>query len=271
MDTNNWVEFNKGDYHIRALAPFERFRGVDIPWENREDLHASTERVVKASRSRKVVKLAAGQYGLPVEVYVKRYNFRNWFRFLLRAGRRTRSREEMDLGWELIAHGIKTPRPVWLAESRGTFSSNSLIATEALPDAESALERWLRLLTEPARTELLVALGQFTGQVHDAGFFHDDYKPAHLLLFPDRPSTPREFYLIDLLGGSFPAILSDMRRARNLYQLIRAFCPTKPGFDYHFKPAHRNILLEAYAGSPGETEKWLNLVDRVGKIKGRKV
>lgn len=271
LDTNNWVEFDQDGYHIRALAPFQKFRGLDIPWENREELDASTERVVKASRSRKVVKLNAGQYGLPVEIYVKRYNFRSWLRLLLRAGRRSRAREEMDLGWQLITRGIKTPRPVWLADSHGAVSSNSLIATEALPDAESALERWLRLPTESARTELLVALGRFTGQVHDAGFFHDDYKPAHMLILPDRPAAPREFYLIDLLGGTFPRMMTEMRRARNLYQLIRAFCPKKAGFDFHFKPAHRRILLEAYAGSTGEADKWSKWVDRVGRIKGRQV
>ena len=142
-----------------------------------------TERVVKASRSRKVVKLAAGHFAAPVEVYVKRYNFRNWYGRLLRAGRKTRACEEFDLGWRLLSKGIKTPRPVWLAEAKGAFSQFSMLATEALPEAESAVERWTRCLFEKQQRELLTALGRFVAQIHDAGFYHDDFKAGHLLIF----------------------------------------------------------------------------------------
>src|SRR5208283_4774616 len=109
FDAKNWVEFEAGEYHIRSLAPFKRFRGLDIPWDEPDELENVTERVVKASRSRKVVKLAAGHFAAPVEVYVKRYNFRNWYGRLLRAGRKTRACEEFDLGWRLLSKGIKTP------------------------------------------------------------------------------------------------------------------------------------------------------------------
>lgn len=269
LDTNHWVEFDQQSYHIRALAPFKRFRGLDIPWNDPEDLEASTERVVKSSRSRKVVKLAAGMFGLPVEVYVKRYNFRNWLRFLLRAGRKTRAREEFDLGWKLMSMNIRTPRPVWLAESDGTVSSFSLLATEALPQAESAQDRWVRSRSEHERLELLVALGNFTGRLHDAGFYHDDYKAGHLLIFPDRPSRPREFFLIDLLGSGFPAVLTRLARAKNLYQMIRSFIPKRRNFG--FTRDHRDIFLQAYAGSPMEAANWSKWVDRVGRLKGRRL
>ena len=50
-DTNNWVEFKSDGYHIRALAPFRRFRGLEIPWEGSDaELEDSTERLVKHSR-----------------------------------------------------------------------------------------------------------------------------------------------------------------------------------------------------------------------------
>jgi hypothetical protein len=269
QDTNNWIEFDSGDFRIRALAPFRRFRGLDIPWDDRAELEASTERLVKASRSRKVVKLSAGQYGLPVEVFIKRYNFRNWLRFLMRAGRKTRAREEFDLGWMLMKKGIRTPRPVWMAEKKGAVSALSLIATEALPEAESAVDRWNRCTTEKERKELLVALGQFTGRLHDAGFYHDDYKAAHVLIFPNSPSDPREFFLIDLLGGSFPPILSRMRRAKNLYQMIRSFLPKKGNFG--FTQEHREIFLLAYSGCALDVVMWNKWVDRMGRLKGRRL
>ena len=270
LDTNTWVEFDQGRYHIRALAPFRRFRGLDIPWDlPTEQLDDETEYVVKSSRSRKVVKLAAGQYGLPVEVIVKRYYLRTWLRRLLRTGRKSRAREEFDLGWRLMKNGIRTPRPVWLAEGRGTAAQYSLLATEALPGAESALDRWLRCDTEQQRRELLVALGRFTAQLHDAGLHHDDYKADHLLIFPDRPSVPKEFYLIDLLGASFPPVLSRLRCAKSLYRMIRSFVPKRK--EYGFTTEHRDVFLMAYAGSPTEAAGWSRWVTRVGHLKGRVV
>jgi tRNA A-37 threonylcarbamoyl transferase component Bud32 len=266
-DTNTWVEFNSENYHIRALAPFRRFRGLDVPWEFEESLNEETEYVVKLSRSRKVVKLAAGQYGLPVEVFVKRYHLRTWFRMLLRTGRKTRAREEFDLGWKLMHKGVRTPRPVWLAEGQGSHAPYSLIATEALPEAESAVDRWLRCDTEQQRRELLTALGQFTAHLHDIGFYHDDYKARHLLIFPDRPSLAKEFFLIDLLGGSFPAMLSHLGRARNLYQMIRSFVPKR--HEYGFTQEHRDTFLVAYAGSALEAAGWAKWIERVGALKGR--
>ena len=51
---------------------------------------------MKASRSRTVILLCAGQFGLPVQLCVKRYFLRSWLRLLLRAPRKTRAREEFE-------------------------------------------------------------------------------------------------------------------------------------------------------------------------------
>jgi len=269
-DTNSWVDFEQAGYRIRALAPFRRFRGLEIPWEQSDtEIDDATGGLVKASRSRKVVKLAAGQYGLPVEVFVKRYNFRTWLRYLLRTGRKSRAREEFDLGWRLMKKGIRTPRPVWMAESNGAIAEFSMLATEALPDAESAQERYVRCDSERHRRELLIALGQFTGRMHDIGFYHDDYKAAHLLMFPDRPSSPKEIYLIDLLGGSFPPVLTPLSRAKNLYQMLRSFVPKRKSFG--FTHEHRDIFLLAYSGNALEATQWAKWIERIGRLKGRKI
>jgi hypothetical protein len=267
FDSKNWIEFKHEGYNICALEPFKRFRGLDIPWDEPNALLTETECLVKMSRSRKVVKLAAGHFGAPVEVYVKRYNFRTWYGRLMRAGRKTRAREEFDLGWRLLNKGLKTARPVWLAESRGAFSAFSLLATEALPHAESALERWMRCEVERERREILEALGRFVARIHEVGFYHDDFKAGHMLIFPRRPSSPDEFYLIDLLGGWFPPLLSPLRRAKNLYQVVRSFIPKR--VELGFTPEHREIFLRAYA--PDEVQYWSTWVDRVGRLKGRKL
>ncbi|MFH0938003.1 MAG: lipopolysaccharide kinase InaA family protein [Planctomycetota bacterium] len=270
FDAKNWAEFDAGEYRVRALAPFKKFRGLDIPWEHLEELLETTERVVKVSRSRKIVKLAAGHFGAPVEVYVKRYNFRTWRHWIWRIGRKTHARKEFDLGWQLMSKGFKTPRPVWLAEAKGALSRYSLLATEALPDVESALDRWMRCDLESQRRELLIALGQLVGQIHDAGFYHDNFKATHLLIFPHRPSLPEEFYIIDLLGGLFRPTLTPLRRAKNLYQIIRSFLPKRRKLGFTLE--HRDLFLLTYsADSTPDARQWSKWVDRIGRLKGRKV
>src|SRR5436190_3492188 len=193
FDRASLVEFEQDGYRITTLPPFRNFRGLDSPWDSMEDLEDEAECVNKYSASRKVLHLAAGQYGLPVEVHVKRFAIKTFIKALLRSVRRSRAREVFDMGWKLLSKKIKTPRPVWLAEAKGAFARHSILATESLPGAESAFDRWKRCTNDRQRGELLTAVGQFTGIMHDAGFCHADAKSTHLLIFPNRPSCPEEF------------------------------------------------------------------------------
>lgn len=264
-----WETAVRGLYRLRFLPPFRRFRGIEIPWNNRAELEQETERVVKSSRSRKVVKLSAGHFGSPVELYVKRYNFKTWYGPLLRSPRRTRAREEFELGRQLFLRDVRTPRPVWLAEARGALSPYCMLATEALPEAETIVERWCLVSTKEEREEIITALGRFAYNIHSVGFYHDDFKAEHVLLFPDAPADPHEFYLIDLLGGRFSSRLSKLSRAKNLYQLLRSFLPKRKNFG--FTEAYFMKLLEAYAGTPKKVDEWAKRVEKIGTLKGRKL
>lgn len=265
LDKSTLLSFELDGYRITALPPFRKFRALDIPWDHDEMLADESERLAKSSGSRKVVHLAAGQYGLPVEVHVKRYNFKSLIRLVLRAGRKSRAREEFDLGWQLLAKKIKTPRPVFLAEALGAVAKYSLIATESIPEAESALERWKRCTNDRQRNELLAGIGQFTAVLHDAGFYHDDFKSGHLLILPGRPSSADEFHVIDLLGGAFPTVLTNARRASMLHQLANSFIPKKHSIG--FRAEHRHAILKAYCGSESEAEIWER---RVARVRARK-
>ena len=156
-----WHTGHANGYFIQCLPAYRRFRGIAIPWDRAAELAETTEEIAKSTRSRKVVKLAAGHFGTPLEIYVKRYNFKTWYGPYLRAVRRSRAREEFELGWALTDAGIKTPRPVWLAEDESSLPRCSIIATEAIPDAENVMQRWSRLGSEVERRELLTALGRF--------------------------------------------------------------------------------------------------------------
>lgn len=270
FNAENWLQFESNGYSIRTLAPFKGFRGLDIPWDSPQELDATTERIVKVRLGRRLVKLAAGHFASPLELYVKRYNFKTWYGRILRAARKTRAREEFDLAWKLMSKGIRTPRPVWLAEDHCALPRFSLLATEALPNAESLVERWKRLDHDGQRRELLEALGRFAWRVHDCGFYHDSFRAAHVLVSPRRPSLPEEFFLIDLLGGSFPHVLSRLRRAKNLYQILRSFQPKDRSWG--LTPEHRELFLLSYsAGSAPEALRWSRWVDRVGRLKGRRL
>ena len=269
FDKSSLVKYEQDGYRITTLPPFLKFRGLDIPWDSMEDLSDEAECVNKYSASRKVVHLAAGQYGLPVEVHVKRYAIKSFLKRLLHTVRKSRAREVFDMGWKLLSKKIRTPRPVWLAEAKGAMARFSILATESLPGAESAYDRWLRCTNDRQRAELLTSIGQFTAMMHDAGFCHGDCKSTHLLIFPSRPSVPEEFYVIDLLGGGFPHVLSPLKRARNLFKLVRSFIPRQT--DSGFSPEHRRTILKAYAGSEMEADVWENWVERIGRMKGQRV
>jgi len=263
-----WHVECKSGHHIQCLPPYKRFRGAEIPWTDRVELNETTENVIKSTRSRKVVKLAAGQYGTPLELYVKRYNFKTWYAPYLRMARRSRAREEFELGWALMDAGIRTPRPVWLAEKTGTPSHFSLLATEAIPLAENALERWYRLEDPEDRLDLVRAMGQYLYLLHERGFYHDDCKAGHMLVRLESPSSPKEFFVIDLLGCGLKGRLTNIQRAKNLYQLMRHFHPKKQSIG--FTPEYREVLLTAYGGSRHDAEKWSSWVNRIGRLKGRK-
>lgn len=263
-----WHLDQKGSYRIQCLPPYKRFRGTEIPWEHPVDLDETTEEVIKKTRSRKVVKLAAGQYGTPLELYVKRYNFKTWYGPYLRMARQSRAREEFELGWALMDAGIRTPRPVWLAEEVRTPSRYSLLATEAIPLAENALQRWHRLQDDQDRRDLVRAMGQYLYLMHERGFYHDDCKAAHMLIRLEAPSSPKEFFVIDLLGCGLKGRLTRMQRAKNLYQVMRHFHPRKQSIG--FTKEYREELLVAYGGSRLDAEKWSDWVNRIGHLKGRK-
>ena len=264
-----WHALRAAGYQIRCLGPFKRFRGLDIPWDDPVALPLWTERVAKSSRSRKVVKLAAGHFGTPIELYVKRYNFKTWYGPYLRAARKSRAREEFELGWKLMDAGIRTPRPVWLAEDASALPHYSLLATEAIPESENAIERWWRLEHEEERRELLLALGRFLLLLHERGFYHDDCKAGHILVLPRAPSNAGEFFIIDLLGCRMLKALSKYRRAKNLYQILRSFLPHKG--DHGFTSEHKAVFLQAYGGSLAEAAMWSHWVGRIGQMKGRKL
>src|SRR5882724_6427342 len=82
FDKSSLMVYEQDGYRVTTLPPFRNFRGLDIPWDSLEDLSDEAECVNKYSASRKVVHLAAGQYGLPVEVHVKRYAIKSFFKRL---------------------------------------------------------------------------------------------------------------------------------------------------------------------------------------------
>ena len=267
--TAEWHTGEHQGYRIQCLRPYQRFRGTEMPWDKLADLLRMTEEVTKSSRSRKVVKLAAGHFGTPLELFVKRYNFKTWYGPYLRMTRRSRAREEFELGWVLKDAGIRTPTPVWVAEQMGTPSRYSMLATEAIPAAENIWERWMRLDEEECRLDLMRAVGHFLLLLHERGFYHDDCKSGHVLVRLDSPSDPREFFVIDLLGCGLLGRLSRLRRAKNLYQMLHQFLPRHQ--DLGFREHHREEFLEAYGGSKAEGARWSRWVDRVGGLKGRRI
>ena len=72
-----------------------------------------------------------------------------------------------------MAAGIRTPRPVWLADALGPLPRYSILATEAIPESENVIQRWTRLDSEVERRELADNQPAWKALAHaDASLFH---------------------------------------------------------------------------------------------------
>ncbi len=236
--------------------------------EHGSERHA--EWVTKYSASRKVVHLAAGQYGLPVEVHVKRYAIKTFLKALLHTVRKSRAREVFATWAGDCFRKNQHAAPGLAGRSERRAAALQHPRHGVASRRGSAYDRWQRCTNDRQRRGL--AHRPRPAHRHDGRrrFCHGSLpKSTHLPIFPSRPSVLEEFYIIDLLGGGFPHVLSPLKRARNLFKLVRSFIPRQT--DSGFLPEHRRAILKAYAGSEMEADVWENWVERIGRMKGQRV
>jgi tRNA A-37 threonylcarbamoyl transferase component Bud32 len=149
-------------------------------------------------------------------VVLKRFNFRkpgNLFKDLFRQSRALRAFQKAH---HLETLRIATPRPIAAAEKRLVrVLLASYLVTEEIPDGRE-LGEYLQGVSRIDRN-VVRAVAELVGRLHEEGFSHRDMKETNLLL--DANLGP---HLIDLDGLKFMHRVPDQRAGADLARLARA-------------------------------------------------
>lgn len=164
--------------------------------------------------------------------------------------------------------GVETPRPLaCTAPLRWQVDRPAWLLTEWIDDTEDLAVARARLADRPAAERLRIAgryaaaVGRTLGTLHAAGASHRDLKPNNVLvslLSPEEAAagaTEPRAWVIDLDAVTFPGVLTDRRRRRDLARLLRGL-PDVPR-------TARVRFLRAYSLASGQDRRadWRALVD----------
>jgi serine/threonine protein kinase len=166
--------------------------------------------------------------GIPIGVYVKRYNaFSTRYRMasLIRRSGAVKSLRGADI---LSRSGVATGKPLAAMESRSWgMLDGSFYLSEEIPQAKTADAYWREKLKpisgveglRPRRNFLRALAGLFS-RLHRAKIYHSDLKDANIIVSAGSIGEER-FFLLDLEGVRRCSFLSRRRRIKNLVQLNR--------------------------------------------------
>ena len=144
--------------------------------------------------------------------------------------------------------GVDTPRPLaCTAPPRLAVDRPAWLLTEWVDGTEDLAVARRRLAALPAADRLraagrlAAAVGRTLGRLHAAGASHRDLKPNNVLV--STGDGPPRAWVIDLDAVTFPPVLTERRRRRDLERLLRGL-PDAPR-------TARGRFLKAYAAARG--------------------
>ncbi len=140
--------------------------------------------------------------------------------------------------WFLIQSGITTPRPVLALHVPWWRRQPEWLAFEHFSNAQTFNSCYSnQIASEPGMQELLIAVGQFVGLLHESRWWHRDLNSSNLLVRVSADST-YEFCIVDI---------NRMRRTRRMNQYKRIHDLVRLGIsrsDYE-------TLLKSYVDATG--------------------
>ena len=209
------------EYSVMKNFSQQKWRGVvveslenidlaSIPWESPSELEKRFEKVLKITKTRRVMSmLHEGNL-----IYIKRYKQNKFFARVRASLGISRAKEEAFITNKCLSKKISTHKILLVAEEKcGLERTASVIITQAVKGQEIH-KQWLALSCNK-RKELLKNVATFLFDVHSKGFVHDDLKSDHIFVKDD------SFSLIDLHNGYFKRNVPVRLRAKNIYQMFR--------------------------------------------------
>lgn len=225
------IRYETGSVRGKCLAEFAFLDLRKIPWDAIKRQDFPGYELIKASHTRRVIKLALKPPGAagtepPVELYAKRMSVRRWRQRLASLFVPSKAYREWEYAHRLRASGIDTPLPVIVAEEKeGLWLRASyivLIALKGKKSVKALLKEKNRGST--AQNRLLKSSAQFIALLHSKGIYHDDLSSDHIFL-PDSEETTSldTVSIIDLDNARLlrhPP--GQWKRAKNVFQFLRS-------------------------------------------------
>ncbi len=136
--------------------------------------------------------------------------------------------------WFLIQCGITTPRPVLALNTLWWRRQPEWVAFEDFANAQTFTRCYLnQIASGRSMQQLLIAVGQFVGQLHESRWWHRDLNGSNLLVRASADSTYK-FCIVDI---------NRMRRTRRMNQYKRIHDLVRLGVSR----ADYETLLKSYA------------------------
>jgi tRNA A-37 threonylcarbamoyl transferase component Bud32 len=194
----------------------------------------STSRLLKDSRTTRVVETTMIVRGRPTAVIYKRFNRKKWLDPIFNLFRPSRAWRSWQAGQDLVSRGIPTPKNLAYLERRphGTsrflrfLSHETYLMTakeEPAVDLATYVHEILPSLPADLRRarvrRLIVSLSRLIRSLHDRSLSHRDLKSANILIRTDTIDEEDRLSLIDLVGVRLRHPLPRGRRVQNLARL----------------------------------------------------
>ncbi len=212
---------------------------------------------VKRSEGRTLDVVGFERRGRRQSLYLKRddlRSWRSWKKVVRQIWARSRAKTSWDAARYLSHVGIRTPRPVFVAERwAGPLLREAVFAAEPDPGLSHAKGAAAPGENRDNRT-LAIHLGRAIGELHRAGVSHGDCKPTNFIVLGGG-----ELSVTDLENAAVREKLSPRRKDRDLKRLLR-------GFEGWWDRSAVATFLNAYALSAGLSKEERSALGRFGPV-----
>ena len=192
-------------------------------------------RVLKDSRTTRLIETTMVVHGRPTAVVYKRFNRKKWIDPVLAIFRPSRAWRSWQAGQHLASRGLPTPqnlafiarrRKPWFSPFQGVLPHETYLITVKQQGAITLSEFVFRVLPtlDEARMHaeaerLSTALAKLVRQLHERSLSHRDLKASNILIAPAAGPGEEALSLIDLVGVRLKDPLPMHRRIQNLARL----------------------------------------------------
>jgi len=216
--------FNR-EYHHAELLEFLR--------DPDRAFHESLGTIIKDSYTTSSCSMSLPSVGNKVRLYIKRYNYQNFFYALKYLFRRSRAKRVWRVAHGLLARAIPTPHPIAFVERRrggvliksfyiAQYSEGALPLTTVFKGGRAGASSD----SVSMKRKLLYQAAGVVRKMHERGVCHRDLKASNILVRGEE-GQKRELYLVDLDSATIKESTTKKEQIRDLARLNTSLLNTR--------------------------------------------